>query len=119
LVTERRPGLHHVTNQGAASRYTLAVEAVSLAGFDTGIVVPITASELDPPRPATRPKQSVLDNAALRLAGIPLLADYHEPLERLVKELTSERAPQRSEERSSMNRAVPHSAVQPPKAAAR
>ena len=89
LVTERRPGLHHVTNQGTTSRYALAVESLRLAGFDAGIVEPITASELDPPRPATRPKQSVLDNAALRLAGMPLLADYHEPLERLVKELAS------------------------------
>jgi dTDP-4-dehydrorhamnose reductase len=80
--------VHHVTNQGAASRYALAVEALNLAGFDA-TVVPVTASELDPPRPATRPKQSVLDNAALRLAGIPLLADYHEPLERLVKQLIS------------------------------
>jgi dTDP-4-dehydrorhamnose reductase len=89
LVTERRPGLHHVTNQGTASRYALAVEAVRFAGFDAGVVVPTTTAELDPPRPATRPRQSVLDNAALRLAGIPLLADYHEPLERLVKELLS------------------------------
>jgi hypothetical protein len=31
----------------------------------------------------------VLDNAALRLSGLPLLSDYHEPLERLVKELTA------------------------------
>jgi dTDP-4-dehydrorhamnose reductase len=86
LVTERRPGIHHVTNQGSASRYALAVEALQLAGLDAE-VVPIMTAELHPPRPASRPKRSVLDNAALRLAGIPLLADYHEPLERLVKEL--------------------------------
>jgi dTDP-4-dehydrorhamnose reductase len=88
LVTERRPGLHHVTNQGSVSRYALAVEAVRFAGFDADSVLPTTAAELDPPRPATRPKFSVLDNAALRLAGVPLLAEYHESLERLVKELT-------------------------------
>ena len=29
----------------------------------------------------------MLDNAALRLSGLPLLPDWHEPLERLVKEL--------------------------------
>jgi hypothetical protein len=27
----------------------------------------------------------VLDNAVLRLSGIPLLPDFHEPLEELVK----------------------------------
>src|SRR2546423_200868 len=43
LVTERRPGLHHVTNQGTASRYALAVEALRLAGFDAGSVEPNTA----------------------------------------------------------------------------
>jgi hypothetical protein len=30
---------------------------------------------------------SVLDNAALRGIGMPLVPDHHEPLERLVKEL--------------------------------
>jgi hypothetical protein len=29
----------------------------------------------------------VLDNAALRLSGVPLAADFHEPLERLVARL--------------------------------
>ena len=35
--------------------------------------VPITTAELDPPRPAPRPANSVLDNAALRLSELPLL----------------------------------------------
>jgi dTDP-4-dehydrorhamnose reductase len=87
LVVERRPGLFHVTNQGPTTWFALARELVVLAGLDPEQVQPITTAELDPPRPAPRPAYSVLDNAALRLGGVPLLADYHEPLERLVKEL--------------------------------
>jgi dTDP-4-dehydrorhamnose reductase len=87
LVVDRRPGLHHVTNQGAVSWYEFAREVLRAAGHDPGRVDPITTAELDPPRPAPRPANSVLDNAALRLAGLPLLADFREPLDRLVRQL--------------------------------
>jgi dTDP-4-dehydrorhamnose reductase len=55
-------------------------------------VKPIATAELQPPRPAPRPANSVLDNAALRYQGIPLLDDHHIPLERLVKQLIAEGA---------------------------
>jgi dTDP-4-dehydrorhamnose reductase len=87
LVIERRPGLFHVTNQGVTTWFRLAREVVELAGIDPDRVQPITTAEMDPPRPAPRPQFSALDNAALRLGGVPLLDDYHEPLARLVKEL--------------------------------
>ena len=87
LGMTRRPGLFHVTNQGAATRYQFARDVVAAAGFDPAMVEPIGTSELQPPRPARRPANSVLDNVALRLGGMPLLPDYHEPLERVVKGL--------------------------------
>jgi len=87
LVGGRRRGVFHVTNQGPTTWYRFASDIVAAAGFDPALVTPIRTPELDPPRPAPRPANSVLDNAALRLSGIPLLADHHEPLERLVKEL--------------------------------
>ena len=89
LVVARRPGVFHVTNQGATTWYRLARDIVAAAGLDVEMVRPITTAEMQPPRPAPRPASSVLDNAALRLSGIPLLPDHHEPLERLVKELMS------------------------------
>ena len=89
LVVSRCPGVFHVTNQGATTWYGLATAAVAAAGMDTAKVRPITTRELTPPRLAPRPAWSVLDNAALRLSGIPLLPDFHEPLERLVKQLTT------------------------------
>jgi dTDP-4-dehydrorhamnose reductase len=87
LVVGRLPGLFHVTNQGATSWYRFACDILAEAGLDPATVVPIKTAELDPPRPAPRPPMSVLDNAALRLSGLPLLADHHEPLERLVEHL--------------------------------
>ena len=87
LVVERRAGTYHVTNQGAVSWYEFAQSVLEAAGLDPGRVRPIATTDLDPPRPAPRPPNSVLDNAALRLDGITLLPHYREPLDRLVAEL--------------------------------
>ena len=90
LSAARLPGVFHVTNQGPTTWYEFARDVVKAAGRDPSMVRPITTAELQPPRPAPRPANSVLDNAALRLQGIGLLADYHEPLERLVDQLQSQ-----------------------------
>jgi len=87
IAVSRLPGVFHATNQGATTWYELARLTFELAGADVDRVIPITTAELDPPRPAPRPAYSVLDNAALRLQGIPLLADHREPIQHLVKEL--------------------------------
>jgi dTDP-4-dehydrorhamnose reductase len=88
LAVERRPGLFHVTNQGEVSWYEFVQAVLESAGHDPRKVRPIKTEELDPPRPAPRPANSVLDNAALRLSGLPLLPHYRESLDRLVKRLT-------------------------------
>jgi dTDP-4-dehydrorhamnose reductase len=89
LAVERRPGVFHVTNQGAVSWFEFARAVLELAGLDPARVRPIATADLAPPRPAPRPANSVLDNAALRLGGLPLLPHYREPLERLVRQLRS------------------------------
>lgn len=88
LVVERRPGLFHVTNQGAVSWYEFAREVLAAAGLDPARVEPVATADLQPPRPAPRPENSVLDNAALRLSDLPLLDDFRVPLARLVGRLT-------------------------------
>jgi len=53
-------------------------------------VMPIATSELQPPRPAQRPANSVLHNGALLAAGIQLLPEYREALQRLVRQLLAD-----------------------------
>ena len=87
LTAARLPGLFHETNQGETTWFQFVLDIFSAAGLDPERVRPIKTADLDPPRPAPRPANSVLDNMALRVMGIPLLPDHHEPLERTVKEL--------------------------------
>ena len=87
LVVDRRPGLFHVTNQGPVSWFEFAQEVLASAGLDPGRVSPISTADLAPPRPAPRPANSVLDNAALRLSGVALLPHHRDPLDRLVGQL--------------------------------
>ncbi|MDP8987628.1 MAG: dTDP-4-dehydrorhamnose reductase [Actinomycetota bacterium] len=87
LVVDRRPGLFHVTNQGPVSWFEFAREVLASAGLDPRRVRPVSTAELAPARPAPRPANSVLDNAALRLSGLSLLPHHGEPLDRLVAQV--------------------------------
>lgn len=87
LAVSRRPGTFHVTNQGATTWYELAAAVLEAAGLDPARVHPIATADLHPPRAAPRPANSVLDNAALRLSGLPLLPPWRTSLNRLVQNL--------------------------------
>ena len=87
IVTERRSGVFHVTNTGAVSWYEFAREVLLASGQDPDRVRPVATADLQPQRPAPRPANSVLDNAALRLSGTPVLDDFRTPLRRLVADL--------------------------------
>jgi len=87
LAVRRRSGVFHVTNQRPVSWYEFVREVVGAAGGDPDAVRPILAAELDPPRPAPRPANSVLANEALQAVGIPLLRDHAEALADLLRDL--------------------------------
>lgn len=87
LAVERVPGVFHTTNQGAVSWYEFAREVFAAAGHDPGRVSPISTAELQPPRPAERPANSVLDNMAWRLHGFEPSRDFREPLAEVVARL--------------------------------
>lgn len=88
LALDRRPGVFHLTNQGETTWFGFARATLEAAGLDPDRVLPITTAELDPPRPAPRPANSRLDNAALRLSGLPPLPHWQDALARLVTVLS-------------------------------
>ena len=90
LAVERVPGTFHTTNHGAVSWWEFAREVFSAAGHDPERILPITTDELDPPRPAPRPANSVLDNLAWRLHGFTPSRDFREPLAEVVARLRAD-----------------------------
>lgn len=88
LALSRRPGTFHVTNQGAVSWFEFARAVAEAAGADPARVRPCSTEELGMDYPAPRPANSVLDNMALRLSGLPATRDFREPLRELVARLS-------------------------------
>jgi dTDP-4-dehydrorhamnose reductase len=93
LATERRPGLFHVTNSGTTTWWGFVRAVLAETGADPERVHPIKSADLDPTRyPAPRPANSVLDNLALRLSGLPPLPPWQDGLSRLVLALRAQGA---------------------------
>jgi dTDP-4-dehydrorhamnose reductase len=68
LVAKRVTGVVHFANSPDASWYELAQEALAQAGLADVVVKPVSTAEF--PRPARRPKRSVLDTSLYeRLTG--------------------------------------------------
>ncbi|MCQ3806058.1 MAG: dTDP-4-dehydrorhamnose reductase [Acidimicrobiaceae bacterium] len=84
LSLQRRPGIFHATNQGAVSWFQFARAVAAAAGEDPTRVTPCSTAELRPVRPAARPANGVLDNAALRTVGFAQTRDFREPLAELI-----------------------------------
>ena len=80
LAMERHVGVAHLTNSGAVSWYEFVREVVRALGADPSVVRPISTAELQPPRPAKRPANSVLDNVKWREWGYEPLRDFRAAL---------------------------------------
>lgn len=79
MLEEKIPfGIYHVVNVGACTWYEAALELFKLAKMDVE-VIPVGSSEF--PRPAKRPKSSVLLNTKLKP-----LRNYKEALKEYLKE---------------------------------
>ncbi len=87
IAVDRVRGVVHATNQESCSWHEFAQAVVAAMGKDPAMVLPITTAELQPPRPALRPANSVLDNAVLRASDYPPMRNFHEPLAETVAAL--------------------------------
>ncbi len=79
-------GVYHVTNSGSCSWYDLACRAVEWGGLDVR-VSPVSTGEF--PRPAPRPRNSVLENRRLRAEGLPLARCWTEAAREYLADLLS------------------------------
>ncbi len=89
LLMEDMSGTFHVTNQGHLSWFDLVRFVFAEVGADQGRVVPISSSEIAGTRKAPRPAYSVLDNCALRIAGMKAMPDYRDSVAKLARYLWS------------------------------
>jgi dTDP-4-dehydrorhamnose reductase len=83
LLTAYRPGLYHVTNDGACSWYEFARTIFELSGVAADLT-PISSSAYG--AAARRPAFSVLDGAARRELGFPPLRPWREALAAYLRE---------------------------------
>ena len=90
LVEHGAQGIWHLTNQGSTSWFGFAGDVLEAAGEDRARVKPIRTSDLQPPRPAKRPANSVLANTKVLSSSIAPLPHYLPSLNRLVRRLLDE-----------------------------
>lgn len=84
LIDSEKYGVYHASNEGVCSWHEFAVEIFKQAGMDVK-VTPLTSEEF--PRPAARPKYSVLSKKKIEEEGFTPLRDWKEALKEYLKEL--------------------------------
>ena len=85
LIKTNKYGIYHITNSGYCSWYEFAKEIFKLSKINIK-VNPVKTEEF--PRPAPRPKYSVLSNQKLIDNGFKPLRNYKEALKEYIKERT-------------------------------
>lgn len=83
IMTTELYGTYHCTSQGECTWYDFAVEIFRCVNLEVKIR-PVSTEEY--PRPAKRPKNSVLDNYLLRLQGLDIMPDWRDALNLFMRE---------------------------------
>lgn len=84
LIDSEKYGVYHASNEGVCSWHEFAVEIFKQAGMEIQ-VNPLTSDQF--PRPAARPKYSVLSKKKIEEEGFIPLRDWKEALKEYLKEL--------------------------------
>jgi dTDP-4-dehydrorhamnose reductase len=87
LIVSDQYGIYHASNTGSCSWYEFAKAIFAEAGYNTQ-VEPCTTEEL--PRPAPRPKYSVIDHMSLRANRFTELQPWREALRGFLAEFRNE-----------------------------
>lgn len=82
LIKKPAYGIYHITNSDYCSWYEYAREIFEIAGSDVE-VKPVSTEEF--PRPAPRPKYSVLKNYNWKMEGFPEIRSYKDALKDYMK----------------------------------
>lgn len=89
LIQTEKYGIYHASNSGACSWYEFAKAIFEVSGL-TVKVEPCTTEEF--PRPAPRPKYSVMDHMSIRTNGFEDLPAWRDALNRFLEKLKHEQA---------------------------
>lgn len=87
LISTDLYGLYHATAQGHCSWYQFALKIFELMGLDVE-VKPVTTDQF--PRPARRPKNSVLENRRLKMHGLDVMPSWDQGLFNFLKTVKEE-----------------------------
>jgi dTDP-4-dehydrorhamnose reductase len=90
LAALNATGIFHVTNSGEGTTYFGFAEKVcELAGFDKGLVEPVSHTSLQ--RPAPRPVSSKLGSVRIEQLGLEPLQDWEDALAKFLREVKSKK----------------------------
>lgn len=82
IINRPAYGIYHFTNSGHCSWFDFATEIFKQAGVEVNLK-PVTTEEF--PRPAPRPKYSVLNHYSWKMEGYPPIRNYKEALKDYMK----------------------------------
>jgi dTDP-4-dehydrorhamnose reductase len=91
IIEARRYGLYHLSNQGACSRYDLALKAAEIAGLDSSKIIGKPDAEMG--RRAPRLKYAVMSLSGLEAAGFAPPRRWQEALAEYVHSLGASQTP--------------------------
>jgi dTDP-4-dehydrorhamnose reductase len=89
LMAKKETGIFHLTNSGAVSWFQFAQEVSVALETNPNRVLPVSTKQLQPPRPAVRPRNSVLNTCfAGGISSKSILRPHHQPLVEVIDQLT-------------------------------